>query len=766
MRSTRRVAAAALLAATTVAALVGPGSTAAPAGSVPTFDTPVISGIQGYGFEASLAIAPDGTIYTSVPNSLSSLTSFLWRSTDGGRTFKWVPAAAPYNGKLTTCVGGGDTEIAVDTTGSLYFIDLTLANFSVGRTDDRGQTILGDCTAVLSTLVDRQWYAVRGDPKAGGSLYLASNEVAQGTPDPACLENNQLVMYRSPASDIAGPTAGLVFAPAEKISAPCTEGIMGNNVVSPTTGAIFIPHDDNSFNSILIARCVDVPFTTKPSGLECVQRPIAEFPDAKTAGLFPTMAIDNAGTLYVAWQQAPVTGAYDEATDTDDRIVTGDTKIYLSKSTDEGETWSPPQVVPTPGLHHNVYTWTVAGDAGRLGIAWYGTTSTSEPGTAPNGNTQLPEEVSGPDTVQGVWNLYYTMTTDGGATWTTPVIASDHHIRRGPLFTFLGGGNQGGGRRALGDFINLRMGPQGEAMISYGDGTNIIGDIGPHAMFARQNGGPSLLASVGTVQGPARLVGSATDPDGDATLDAASQVGPNQPNLDLLSSTVTQPDKDHYRVTMVVDSLASLTAAAAGGTTVVWSTQLKVVAPEAPNGGKTVHVYMQSVAGGTPTFHHGENALTFNGGGVLMTYPGNGTLEGTVNRDSGIITIDIPKETLTLPGGDGVLYSVTSSTHTLASSADSVPSLGGVGGLAFNLIDVVAPYNYGAAQVAPSPSTSPQTTASPTPSERPSPRPSLIVRPRPPLPSTGGPQAVAAFALGACLLAVTLAWLRKPRAAR
>src|SRR5688500_13534551 len=129
----RRIGAALLLTlAGAVALSLSPQSVAAP-GDVPLFDTPVLSGIQGYGFEQSMRLAPDGTVYASVPNSLGSLTSFVWRSLDGGRTFKWVPAAAPYNGKLPTCVGGGDTELAVDTDGSLYFIDLTLANFSVGR---------------------------------------------------------------------------------------------------------------------------------------------------------------------------------------------------------------------------------------------------------------------------------------------------------------------------------------------------------------------------------------------------------------------------------------------------------------------------------------------------------------------------------------------------------------------------------------------------------------------------------------------------------
>jgi hypothetical protein len=695
---------------------------------VPLFDTPVLSGIQGYGFEQSMRLAGDGAVYASVPNSLGSLTSFVWRSLDGGRTFKWVPAAAPYNGKLPTCVGGGDTELAVDTDGSLYFIDLTLANFSVGRSDDRGETFLGSCAAVTSTVVDRQWYASRGDPKAGGSLYLASNEVAQGTPDPQCLENNKLVMYRSPAQDAAGATAGLVFAPPKSISGPCDEGIMGNNEISPTTGHIFIPHDNNAFNAILVARCEDVPFTTDPTGLACTDVPVTSFPESKTAGLFPTIAIDNAGTLYVSWQQAAVTGAYDEATDMDSRIVSGDTQLYFSKSTDDGLTWGAPQLIPTPGLHHNVYNWVVGGDAGRVGVAWYGTTSTSVPGTAPDGNTQQPQNVSGPDNVQGVWNLYYSITTDGGGTWTTPVVASDHAVRKGPLFTFLGGGNQGGGRRSLGDFINLRVGPQGEALISYGDATNIIGEITPHAMFVRQNGGPGLLASPATVSGPPRLVDAATDPADDATFDALGVSSPVLANLDLLSSSFDELDAENYRVTMTVADLGDLAPSPqAGGTTLVWSTQWKVIAPAVANGGKTFHVYMESVNGADPTFHLGENALTFNGGGALLTYPGNVVVEGSYNADSGVITIDVPKSAVALEGAEETFYSVTSSTHTLPEAADTVPSLSGIGGVLFNLVDVVAPYNFGAPVVS-APTTAPTTAA---PSQSPT------AQPRPPLPSTG-----------------------------
>ena len=84
--------------------------------ALPTFGHPIISGIGGVGFEQSIRIDPTdpNRIYTSAPGTASADTSWIWHSLDGGKTFKWVVGAAAFEGKATTCHGGGDTEIAVD----------------------------------------------------------------------------------------------------------------------------------------------------------------------------------------------------------------------------------------------------------------------------------------------------------------------------------------------------------------------------------------------------------------------------------------------------------------------------------------------------------------------------------------------------------------------------------------------------------------------------------------------------------------------------
>src|SRR5919201_4753685 len=408
----RRLAIGAGLASVSVALAVAftgaRAQTAKAAGSgPPTFGQPTISGIQGVGFEHELRLDPTNPsrLYPSVPGSLSSDTSWIWHSTDGGRTFKWVVAGTAKEGKPNPCAGGGDTELAVDTAGNLYFNDLTLANFSTARSPDRGATFVCSNTGVPDTALVRQWYAVDGNPTtgtglgngAGHNIYLVNDEIGPGAV--SCpvsgFVNNVLAMYRSP---IPGGTvlAGIQFGPAYKVTRPltCDEGIMGNDEVSPVatrTGKlnpgrtrlpapvkhVYVIHDDATFSKIAIGRCFPVAFgppipnVSDPSGLNCDDLPVATlgtipagktFPTAKTGGNFPTLVIDKAGNLYAVWEQAP--------SDPDTGKITGDTVLKYTYSTDEGAHWATPISIPlnsTVGnLRNNVFAFITAGDDGRV----------------------------------------------------------------------------------------------------------------------------------------------------------------------------------------------------------------------------------------------------------------------------------------------------------------------------------------------------------------------------------------------------------------
>ncbi len=709
--------------------------------NLPTFGQPTISGIQGMGFEQNLRLDPTNPdrVYTSAPGSASSDTSWIWHSEDGGKTFKWVPAGIPTQGKVVPCPGGGDTELAVDNAGHLYFADLYLVNFTTARSDDRGVTFKGlpgqscNSTSIPDAVVDRQWFATDGDPTNGGNIYMASNQV--GRDQPVCGSSNQgnnvLTVYRSPLP-AAGSLAGIQFAPGYTVTTaflpPCSEGIMGNIEVSPTTHRIFVIHDNAFLDSIAIGRCATVSFLTDPRGLTCVDLPVASFPGYRTAGNFPQLAIDNNGNLYAVWEQAPID---------DTGYVVGDTILKYSYSTDEGSHWSRPITIPTPGLHNNVYAWAAAGDDGRVDVAWYGTPSVANDddpicGRNPDpearveaGNTGTP--VGGPDAVtNGLWSVYFTQTLNGHAgspTFSLPIQASQHYVHKGSLQTIVGGLC---GARHLGDFLQMRVGSKGEAHIAYADSNNIAGSLlATHAMYVRQNGGTSVSSTTPTVAGDPILINAASDPSGDGRFDANGVPGAsNLPNLDILDSSMSKPAPADchpqgtpcYRVKMTVNNLTSVAPPAGiapGDSVLRWLTQWLV--PASPSctdttlqspcasGGKNFYVYAESKDGAEPRCYSGENATAPTGFtvGPMLTYPGYPEITAAgacsiVKGAPGSITIDVPIAQVSLPNTaplDDTLYSVTTSTMTQAQETSPLPPLIGVGGSAFNLVDVARGYN-------------------------------------------------------------------------
>ncbi len=710
-----------------------------------TFGHPVISGIAGVGFEQDLRLDPSdpNRIYTSAPGTAAANTSWIWHSLDAGKTFKWVVGAAPLQGKVTNCNGGGDTELAVDLNGRLYFNDLTLANFSVARSDDGGATFTCSNTGVPDTAVDRQWYSIDGDPLTGGSIYLANDEIGPGgVMCGSSVGNNVLVMYRSPATG-AGTSAGLVFGPANHVSAvgSCDEAIMGNNELSPvatTLGQpnglggyatlatpvkhVFVIHDNAALNKIFIGRCfpvafgLPVPNVSDPSGLNCTDLVAADLGvNAKTGGDFPTLAIDKAGNLYAVWEEAPIDA---------NGVVIGDTVLKYAYSTTQGNTWSAPIQIDTSGsadgvLHNNVFAWVAAGDDGRVNIAWYGTPGLHNPNDQTCGvNAPLPpaqgKNINGPDSTTGaLWSLWLVQTLNGHSpspTFSAPVRASEHHTHRGTIQTLLGGQC---GDRTQGDFLQLRTGAQGEAQIGYSDSNNIVATLAPHGMFVRQNSGAGLYSA----SSPVNISGLApfngvSDPSGDGKYEVAGTSSANMPQLDILSSSVTKVTsapcsalQPCYKVVMQISNLSlAPTIAQDPNPDLVWLTQWMVPSTTDATGGKNFHVYAESNNGAALQCFVGENAAATTGGGVSISYPGNTTLPAANCQSNfgpnGNITIYVPLSGVSEPGAvDNRLHEVAASTMTLQQPANTVPAVGGIGGSFFNLIDVAQAYVFDPAQL-------------------------------------------------------------------
>src|SRR4051794_13419895 len=621
---------------------------AAPAAADPTpgFDTPTVVDHFRPGFEPDVAIdrsptAGRGQIYSSTPFGFSTTQSFIFRSNDGGASFHLTEGN--FLGKPATCIGGGDSELQPDpVNGAVYFSDLQgLTNFSNSMSTDGGRTWQTSCSSVNGAGVDRQWIGVdtngRTTPVGAGSdlgrLYEDYDNIEQDTNEDNEL-GNQIVMnesvdgvhYGSSCIAIGLPCAG----PAAVISRD--EGIPGNVVVddnpgSPYQHTVYAVHTSASNRSVAVSYCrgkagdktaaavandCTDPTQAAPGDQGHVNVNWKEsLPRAKgdytTGTLFPSLAVDDVGTVYVAWSEYP--------TSKDDTTPTGPGVIKVAVSTDGGKTWDGPFEVSPPELGNNVMPWITAGSRGRIGIAWYGAAAAAD------------GKNFGPDTLDhGSWNVFYAVSTDavgsGPPTFALTQV-TDHQTKYGNISTQGLGGSPD---RSLGDFMQVQTGVDGQAVISYVDDTSAdrnpdycqgCGETPSEAagpiMIARQDSGPSLLADRGNLTPGAHAFGAVSDPTGKGYPDAFfSSNGTDtkaSPNLDVGGATVTQPDPAHLSISLTTadPNLAKdLTAdSSLGGGVGEWLVRRGAPPHPRPGGGQIFFLGLQARARGPPPVHRG-----------------------------------------------------------------------------------------------------------------------------------------------------------------
>ena len=232
---------------------------------------------------------------------------------------------------------------------------------------------------------------------------------------------------------------------------------------------------------------------------------------------YPAMAVGPSGTLYMVWQ--------------DDRLAIPD--IFFSKSSDQGQTWSPNvRINNVSGTNNQVWPRIAVDDQERIFVVWtdtpfannrvlfdrsadFGATwgTDVEIGNAAGSNFQPDVGVGERDVVHVAWEsdrandagLYYTRSLDGGATWLPEGRVND--IPAGGVPTARIGFAPGG----LVYIVFLTNGPPGELAVQlYGlDGSleivrggvaagairyTVAGDGNGNVFFiwSRDDGGPSL----------------------------------------------------------------------------------------------------------------------------------------------------------------------------------------------------------------------------------------------------------------------------------
>jgi hypothetical protein len=287
------------------------------------------------------------------------------------------------------------------------------------------------------------------------------------------------------------------------------------------------------------------------------------------------------------------------------------------------------------------------------------------------------------------------------------VRASSHFNHRGTIQTLIGG--QCGDRQALGDFLQLRTGAQGEAEISYADSNSLTNTLASHAMFVRQNGGSGLIAGFSPLNITGlRPINGVSDPAGDGKYEVSGISSANMPQLDIVSSSVARVTTAPcsvaapcYKVVMQLNNLSlTPTTVQDPDPDLVWLTQWLVPSRSDGTGGKNFHVYAESTNGGALQCFVGQNAATPNGGGFSLAYPGGQTPLPVANCQStlgpnGTITIYVPLSSVSETDPiDDRLHEVTASTMTLTQPANTNADLLGTGlaGSLFNLIDVSQGY--------------------------------------------------------------------------
>ncbi len=689
-----------LLSATGGTAAAAPIAGSPPVPPAPVFGSPTVVDNYRPGFEPDVAVdkSPSGggqTIYTSTPFGFSTTQSFIERSDDGAASFHNV--AGNLSGKPLTCYGGGDTEAQVDpVSGSLFFSDLQgLTNFSNSRSDNKGATFSTSCASVAGVGVDRQWLALDtnggttevGTGAAAGRSYFDYDNVAQ---DLGTL-SNQLVINQS----VDGVQYGSTCPGGAACSGPATpispdEGLPGNLIVDNTASShrhsVYAAHTNSAQTGINVSICrgaaTGVPVNAAAAADYCTD-PTATAPNSagslvsthwhevnvdpvSTSQIdkaFNVIAIDTAGNLYMTWASAPI-----DPNDTT-KAQLAPAQIYLSVSTDGGETWSARKQVNAPAQATNIFPWISAGDPGHVDIAWYGSQQTT--GKVPFDSDSLNT---------GLWDVYLAQSMDAldGAPTFGRTTVSDHHVKYGNIST---GGLGGSSDRSLGDYMQVQTGVNGEAVVSYVDDTStgrnqdFTGGTGQSpaeaagpTMIARQVGGLSLYTAKGDLGGATARVGSVTDRAGDQFVASGGQTTAGSPAEDLSGVSVSRPDATHLTITMATKDAnlaadltppATVAAAAGGATTAVYLVRWAERYEPTLLDGAIRYVGMQSTAGGPPSFYTGTSTCVASARCKFFSYPATTTVPGTISQNT--ITWTVPLSAIGNPTTGSSLYSVTGS---------------------------------------------------------------------------------------------------------
>jgi hypothetical protein len=359
----------------------------------------------------------------------------IWSSSDGGRTYRWH--ADPFSlAQNTAGLAGEDTDLAVapqkNAQGfyNVYAASLWVGSSSVASSQDGGKTWNVNPLGGVPTQ-DRPWLAADGPC----TLYVAYHELPAFTPTISTYDvctNANVPVSNGAALDPVHST-NLTLSDFPGLSNSFNKQAVDTSPSSPHRHALYVPMSlckvDQFPDVIVNANSSSCPKGTQylvavstDGGQTFTYHPVALDPSGASLVWTGTVNTDGAGTVYFAWSD--------------------EKNSYLDVSRDGGKTWTKPKKLNAPNTAA-VYPTVAGGKAGRVDIAWYGTT---RPGDANNTKVMGKPNASG----SAKWTVQLARSTDSGRTFTRRTVSGVIH--RGELCTHGSGCADTDARNLLDDF--------------------------------------------------------------------------------------------------------------------------------------------------------------------------------------------------------------------------------------------------------------------------------------------------------------------------
>jgi hypothetical protein len=402
------------------------------------------------GPEPSVGITSKGNIfYQALEKTM--------RSTDHGQT--WTRVSGPLTAATTS-----DPWLWVDPdTDRIFQVNMvSLVCSHIAWSDDEGQTWLGnpmDCGPVPVN----DHIKLGTGPWTGALSQLGMNPVY---PNAVYYAYNKLVGgYMAVSLD-----GGATFPILNQMFASGCNGALHGAVATAPDGAVYVP-----------ARYCPGPLVaySYDNGLTWNQIVVGESAGVPRQQKNPEIAVDTANNVYMDW-------------------VGSDNTLYLSLSRDRAKTWSNPVRVTPEAIKSVAFPTLVAGDPGRIGMAYLATLD-DDRGAWEVGNATT-------------WHVYYTYSLnalDPDPTFVTVrLTALDDPVQRGTICISSGACRDG--NRNLLDFIDLTLDKDGRPYIAYADGCTSEACLSAQGTWRDSRSrdgyvgllqaGPSLYEKVGLLQ--------------------------------------------------------------------------------------------------------------------------------------------------------------------------------------------------------------------------------------------------------------------------